>query len=299
MEVQLSARSAATLVYRLCAPKLSPVAKAAHRHERALERVFLTAIREAQDAVPMSALELTLNIPGTGAPLYVLQPVFDMMLEKTELREYAPYMRIAAERKTVAKVLQQTLAAGARVHAITGMKFDAANPAAIAWAEEHAAELIADVTVNAQAAIRQVVVAGFENGVAPADTAKLIRASIGLTERDAVAVMNYQLKLINDGVVGATAKAEKYAAKLTKSRAQTIARTETMRAANEGQQQLWEQAREAGLLDRTAKKVWIVADPCPICAGMSGETVRIDQTFSIGGDPPAHPNCRCTVGLVA
>jgi SPP1 gp7 family putative phage head morphogenesis protein len=179
------------------------------------------------------------------------------------------------------------------------MAFDVANPEAIAWAERNAARLVTDITTEAQAAIRTIVTDAFANGVSPSETAKLIRASIGLTERDAQAVMNAQLKWIAEGVTNATERAEKYAAKLTRRRAQTIARTETMRAANEGQQQLWEQAREAGLLDRTAKKVWIVADPCPICAGMSGETVRIDQTFSIGGDPPAHPNCRCTVGLVA
>jgi hypothetical protein len=70
-----------------------------------------------------------------------------------------------------------------------------------------------------------------------------------------------------------------------------------MRASNEGQKQLWDQAREKGLLTGEEKKVWMTADPCPICADLEGQTVPLSEDFSIGG-PPAHPNCRCTTGLV-
>lgn len=178
------------------------------------------------------------------------------------------------------------------------MAFDAANPEAVAWAERNAARLVTDVTRDAQAAIRTVVADGLANGVSPSETARLIRSSIGLTERDAAAVMKRQLELLSQGVTNATERAEKYAAKLTRRRAQTIARTETMRAANEGQLQLWAQAKGAGLLNRDAKKVWITSDPCPICEELEGEEVGIEEEFSIGADPPAHPNCRCTVGLV-
>lgn len=179
------------------------------------------------------------------------------------------------------------------------MAFDASNPEAVAWAERNAARLVVDVTTEARLAIRELVTLGIENGVPPKDTARLIRASIGLTERDAGAVMKRLAKLRAEGVPNAVERAEKYAAKLTRNRARTIARTETMKAANEGQQQLWNQAREKGLLTGKEMKVWITADPCPICAPLEGETVPVDGTFSIGGDPPAHPNCRCTIGLVS
>lgn len=180
------------------------------------------------------------------------------------------------------------------------MSFDTANPEAITWAEQNAARLVTNVTREAQAAIRTVVTSGIENGVTARDTAKLIRSSIGLTERDAGAVMKRQIELMESGLSSseAAARAEKYAAKLTRSRAMTIARTETMRASNEGQAQLWSQAKQQGLLTGHEKKVWLTSDPCPICAALDGETVGIDQDFSIGFDPPAHPNCRCTIGLV-
>lgn len=180
------------------------------------------------------------------------------------------------------------------------MAFDATNPEAVAWAQREAASLVVDVTTEARAAIRAVVTQGFEAGVSPSETARLIRSSIGLTERDAGAVMKRHTSLLADGMDGAKAakKAEAYANKLLNSRAQTIARTETMKASNEGQEQLWAQARSKGLLDSNARKVWIAFDPCPICAPLDGETVGIDEDFSIGTDPPAHPNCRCTIGLV-
>lgn len=180
------------------------------------------------------------------------------------------------------------------------MSFDASNPAAVEWAEQNAARLVTNVTADAKQAIRAIITEGLDHGVPPAKSAQLIRASIGLTERDAAAVMKRQIELMESGLTAdvAASRAEKYAAKLTRSRAMTIARTETMKAANEGQSQLWSQAKDAGLLTGREKKVWIVADPCPICAALDGERVGLDEDFSIGSDPPAHPNCRCTIGIV-
>lgn len=180
-------------------------------------------------------------------------------------------------------------------------EFDVTNPEALAWAETRAAEMVTAVTTEARAAIRATIAQGFERGIDAQDLARLVRANIGLTERDALAVMRAQVKWLSDGIdaARATARAERYAAKLTRSRSLTIARTETMRAANEGQRQLWSQARQNGMLDKSAKKVWLTADPCPICAGLEGEIVPLNSNFSIGFDPPAHPNCRCTMGIVS
>ena len=180
------------------------------------------------------------------------------------------------------------------------MAFDATNPEAVAWAERNAARLVTGVTDDVRDAIRLFVQRGFEEGIPPARLAALIRDGIGLTPRDAEAVLNRRAKLLAEGATEAEVdkKTRAYSEKLIRRRALTIARTETMRAANEGQMQLWSQAREAGLLTGKEKKVWITADPCPICAPLEGETVGLDEDFSIGGDPPAHPNCRCTIGLV-
>lgn len=181
------------------------------------------------------------------------------------------------------------------------MAFDADAPEAIAWVTSRGAELVTAITTEARTTIKRVVADGFANGVPPRDTARILRATVGLTERDAVAVMKRQVEMLAKGVKPevATARAERYASKLNNSRALTIARTETMKASNEGQRQLWKQAQDSGLLPVNAKKVWMTADPCPLCAPMEGETVLIDDAFSVGQDPPLHPRCRCTIGLVA
>lgn len=302
--ISIDTRTIARLITRLARKAETPVSKAAGRHESAMRRVFLNAVKDAQAAVPMTELidVLSLGHSGTGAPLHVMQPVIDMLLEETHLTtEPSPHLRLSERRMpTFDEILLKTMKSGAKAQPIVNMKFDATNPKAVEWARREGARLVVDVTREARETIRTVVAEGFEMGIAPKNTAKLLRASIGLTERDAAAVMKRQLKLMLDGVDPdrAAEKAERYAEKLTRSRARTIARTETMKAANEGQKQLWDQAREKGLLSADAQKAWIAADPCPICAELDGEVVGIDDDFSIGNDPPAHPNCRCTIGLV-
>jgi len=282
---------------------------AAAKYEPRVKRLFLRTAREARAAVPMADLEhvLSLGHPGTGAPLYVLEEALKVW-ERALLGdgvEAAPvdWFRAAAAaiQTDLPSILHQVLVSGARAGTpILKMAFDEANPEAIIWARRHAAKLVTDITSEARRAIRTVVAESFDKGMAPREQAKLIRLSIGLTERDAGAVMKRQLKMLADGINPrtATARAAKYADQLVRSRALTIARTETMRASNEGQMQLWRQAQAKGLLDATAQKVWLVADPCPICADLDGETVGINDSFSIGTDPPAHPNCKCTIGLV-
>jgi len=93
------------------------------------------------------------------------------------------------------------------------------------------------------------------------------------------------------------------------TRADMIARTETIRAANAG---ALESYKQAGI----TRKVWIAdGDACPYCAGLDGTVISIDEPFLEQGTkyqpdgaktplsidyedvdgPPAHPNCRCAV----
>lgn len=116
LELALSPRATATLLYRLAAPRLTPVAKAAKRHEKRMARLFLRAVRDAKQAVPMAELEQALQIPGTGSPLYTLQEVIDAFLEPTERRtDVTPYMRAAAEKqKTISDALKAAMTSGAK-----------------------------------------------------------------------------------------------------------------------------------------------------------------------------------------
>lgn len=158
-----------------------------------------------------------------------------------------------------------------RANAPKAFKFDASNPAAVSWADAHAAELIDGISETTRDDIRDLVAESLEGEYDVADLASQISDLLG-----------------------------------DDTRADLIARTESMNAANEGQLQLWDQAAEDGLINpNTAQKEWIVGDDeklCPICQDMDGEQVGLDEDFNVDGEdidaPPAHPNCRCTVALV-
>jgi SPP1 gp7 family putative phage head morphogenesis protein len=73
--------------------------------------------------------------------------------------------------------------------------------------------------------------------------------------------------------------------KTAQQRATLIARTETLRAHNEGRKAFY---REAGV----EKVQWLTADDertCPECAPLDGKVFKIDEAPAM----PAHPGCRC------
>jgi SPP1 gp7 family putative phage head morphogenesis protein len=148
--------------------------------------------------------------------------------------------------------------------------FDASNPAAQKWVEEHATELITDLSDTTREDIKDLLEQAFEGDFDVDQLTQDIADAIGDDER-----------------------------------ADLIARTETMRASNEGQQEAWDQAVEEGLLTGTERQEWIVTPDdrlCPICEPMDGVVTDLDGYFDVDGDqidgPPAHPRCRCTIGLV-
>lgn len=153
---------------------------------------------------------------------------------------------------------------------VVEFRFDRTNPSAVAWAKSHAAEFIKGVSKTTRDDVREVIVRSFEEGIPPREAATLLLDAIG----DA-------------------------------ARALTIARTETMRASNEGQEQLWKQATDAGLLTGREERVWIVTPDdrlCPICEGLEDATSPLNGMFTSDDGssfdvPPAHPNCRCVIGL--
>lgn len=96
-------------------------------------------------------------------------------------------------------------------------------------------------------------------------------------------------------------RVEKVFQKMEKSRAMTIARTETMAASNFAAEQSYIQSRVV------ESKVWLTAPDerrCPACARMEGKVAKLGEKFidpltntPVEG-PPLHPNCRCTINPV-
>jgi SPP1 gp7 family putative phage head morphogenesis protein len=186
---------------------------------------------------------------------------------------------LAAAGKGTAKVLVAALRRGLKVAAeddtVVGeieMSFDAGNPRAKEWVKTQALELVEGISDTTREDIRDLIDEAFDAGNTTLDVDELTKR---ITE------------LIDDA-----------------DRADKIARTETMRAANEGQLEAWNQAEEQGLLTGTEQKEWITTPDdrlCPICEPLDGVQVPRDGTFEVDGEqldgPPAHPRCRCTTAL--
>lgn len=191
---------------------------------------------------------------------------------RAHLKEEWPTVATAvlkASGTATAKKLKGALrTAGVRVAAVD-FAFDEANPRAIAWVQAHSTTLIEGLSETTREEIRDLIEGAFDGEYDTDDLADQIEDLIG----DA-------------------------------TRAETIARTETMRASNQGQLEAWDQATEKGLLTGTESLEWITTPDdrlCPICEPLDGETAPRGGTFEVEGDritaPPAHPRCRCTVGL--
>ena len=182
------------------------------------------------------------------------------------------------------------------------LAFDQVNPLAEQWAFERGTGLIQEISEPTKRNIRSIVALAFDQGIAPRRAARLIRSHIGLTVPQSTSLRaRAELQGWSDD------KLERELSKALRRRSVVIARTETIAASNEGQRQLWIQAKQMGLLVGTELREWIVTPDdrlCPICAPMAGQLRGMDddpfESPTNGArriSPPIHPQCRCAVGL--
>jgi len=189
-----------------------------------------------------------------------------------------------------------------------------ANPHAENYAREALPDRVVEINNGTMAAIQEVIRSGFEAEVSVDAIARRIRGYkphgkpyvdgvVGLHEAWAKAVDNYRQTLIRQGytpdqIARHTAT---YAKRLRMRRGENIARTEVRRAQERGTSIAFETAKANGMLGLGTVRRWITAmddRTCPICAPLDKQTAPIGKPFP-GGimEPPAHPNCRCTVAL--
>lgn len=271
------------------------IRRIADRLEPAMRKRFLFAVRQLQDRLAINDLAMAL----ARGDIARAEIVVNAAGLPDELR---PALRVLNEGfekggREAARQLSGVLG--------EALSFDVVNPSAVRFAQREAAHLVVEVTRETKKAIRSIIVRSIREGIPPYDAARMLRPLIGLTNSSAQAVMNYRAALIDQGLLmpKVVEFADKYAAKLIRQRALTIARTETLAAANRGQQALWRQAvRDKRIRD--PKKVWIVTPDdrlCPVCEPLADQAVKLNEFFvtALGpvNVPPAHPNCRCAVSL--
>lgn len=279
--------------------------------------IVLAGLRKAQ-AIPLAAAQLAFQARN----LHAFERAVDWTAIGRVMRERiqaATRATILAAAQAHARLLPQRLLkaessddrkrreaeAWAQVELAVGQAFDVTNPYATRWVEEHAAELVSEITSESQAAIRAVILRMYDEGLTVDQAARELRRIIGLTTRQALAVENYRAGFglaANPDLVAQRVQA--YAERALRQRAAMIARTESIRASVAGQQVLWDEAVRTGLLegDRVTQRWLVTPDErlCPICEALGREDpVPLGQAFPGGfSGPPAHPNCRCALRLV-
>lgn len=274
----------------------------------AVRRAYQFALARAVAAVDLGQLADAIRHRQAGAVVAVVR--WDR-LERELLHAMAPAFLDVMEEAALAHLKELPFPTAKRnpidVHG--QFRFDKTNPQARIAAEGQAYDLIREVDSNSRAAIRSLIMRLFdEQGETVESIARKIRAVIGLTERQALALERFAASL--DAALSDIQQAkliDTYRRRALANRAQTIARTETMRASNAGQTELWRQAQAAGYLPPGQLRQWLVTPDerlCPICKPIpENGPVPLGQPFT-GGDggsylqPPAHPNCRCAMSLV-
>ncbi len=175
--------------------------------------------------------------------------------------------------------------------------------AGLKYVERFAARQIVQISKETRAAVRAAILRSFRDDLPAYDAAKAIRSMIGLTINQTMGALDYRAALVESGLAPARVEKlfEKYVQQRIRQRAETIARTETMRALNQGALAEAKSAVKSGLLGANVRKVWSATGDgkiCPQCEALDGESVPLSEDFpGAGATPPLHPACRCSLSF--
>lgn len=193
--------------------------------------------------------------------------------------------------------------------------FDVTNDRAVSRMRTSAAQSAREFSAEQVRATRLALTDGMTRGLNPRQQARAFRQSIGLTERQQAAVINYRRLLTEDphealtralrdkrfdrtvrsAAAGRRAPltsrevdtmTERYRQRYLIYRSEVVARTEALRGVHEANVEAYEQAFDRGVLRReTTVQTWIPARDertRDSHAAMSGQQVAIGQPFTSG-----------------
>jgi Phage Mu protein F like protein len=201
------------------------------------------------------------------------------------------------------------------------LSFETTDPRAVALMERDRLALVTGLTRHQRAATRLALIQGMREGLSAAAMARTFRGSIGMTERDLVAVERFrraqlagraeELELPEGPgrVVSSPAHiarlAERKQQQLLQARALAIARTEALRVTSLAQDQALRQNIEATRQSaQLTGKEWASTRDARTRdrhAARDGQRRRLDDAFDGGimrpgdGGPEESVNCRCTL----
>lgn len=289
------------LVFR-ARPRRDPVVEPTLTNsERRIMRILGSAMSEVREQVTRDEGKILDAIQHSSADkvanLVTVEPWLEAQ-EKIQDELFAE-LRSAGQRVKLPTMQKATIS----------FRFDATRPEAARWAANSAGSLIVGVVQGQVDVVRNYVSRAESGEFTPQQVARGLRDTVGLTNEQAGWVNNFRerriLESINSGrsfeqaFADSERATQRYHDRIHRYRTETIARTEILRASNEGRREAWAQGVQEGFIDPTWVKRWSTefdARTCDRCGPLNGETVPVMKSFP-WGDPPLHPNCRCTLLL--
>ena len=246
--------------------KETEIHAAADAHVDAIKAAVLKAFKTGREAINGPLLRQALKNKDREKAERILAPVAGVV--KTMLVKALPDLigktHTAGGHAAVDMLKQPRTAEGFRAAKVSiDWGFDDEDPDAQAWILDHGAELVTDIDKTTKQDIQAALMKAFD---ADEDT---------------------DVQDLVDEIADAVGDED---------RAMLIARTETMKAASEGQRNAWRQAVNDDQLDGDMQREWITVGDnkvCPVCEDLEGETADMDGEYpDPGGEgPPQHPNC--------
>ena len=236
---------------------------AADKFYKAMLTVIMFAFAQGRKAAKKTALlsartERAALVAMDGAPTAIRKAI--LKVAPPVIRSIVAAGGDAAFDKLEPRMAEEFRAAAKRKK-LTKIAFDISNPDAVEWAEKHALELADGLSATSRKQIVEAVSTALESGDLGKAFGKILDA-------------------VGDPI-----------------RADMIARTEIMSAANAGQRLAWSQAYDEGLLTGKEKRRWLATyGACERCQALNGKSASLTGAYGgeIGFGPPLHPSCRCT-----
>lgn len=219
--------------------------------------------------------------------------------------------------------------------------FDQTNVDAVAAMQRNHLRLVRGFTEEQREVVRQILTDGVQRGLNPRQVAKEFKNAIGLTPKQLQIVANYRRSLenlsadalgrelrdrrfdptIRNAILNDEPLSRReiermvgtYRDRMLAHRAEVIARTEALRAANQGTHALYQQAIADGTLSPdNMERIWNTAGDERVRGShkpMNGQERGMNEPFTSGaghqlmhpGDPDAPANetinCRCVVAV--
>ena len=285
------------------------------RLTKRMRRRFLNAVNRLRSPEQLRRLAALIQ---AGRPEEALRVADDLAAEVSAAGADVYVRAGAAAAQAVGSVVGISLA------------FDQANPRALDALSRQRFDLVQALVTEQKDNLRRVLLEGSRQGLNPRVQARMLGDSLGLTPGQMQAVANYR-RLLEEGSQRATRRAlhdsrvkdvrnltpaqidrlvDNYRTRYIRYRAEVVARTEALRAVNQGTSEMFEQLRERGIIDQEVSQQWHTARDSRVRGhhrSMHGQVREIGEPFISGrgnrllypGDPSAPANdvvqCRCVV----